>query len=220
LNRNPTYSSNGVFPNLLLITGSGRERGKTLLACNIINEWKKSYDIVAIKISAHCHEDPRSTDLIYSSGTYSIWQEKEISSKDSGRFIEAGAVKVFYVEARDQELPEAFRVIYGLCSEKSLIICESGGLGRYIKPGVMLFVQHVNDIVGIGKRALLCLSDRIIYSGSPEMSDPSLIINITDHHWILVTAYQDATHSTTKDPPDDSDFENRTDENHESLSQP
>ncbi len=205
---NTSHAIKDVFPNLLLITGSGRERGKTLLACNIINEWKKKFDLVAIKISAHSHGDTISENLIHSSGNYSIWEETEISSKDSGRFLEAGADKVFYIEARDMELTDAFRFIYGLCSEESLIICESGGLGRLIKPAVMLFVQHENDTVVPGKEAIRNICDRIVYSSSPEMLDPSLFLEIANHRWELLRDDRDAIPSTLQDPLGYSGFEN------------
>jgi len=190
MDSNPSFSLSEYLPNVLLITGSGRERGKTMLACNIISRWKENHDIIAIKISTHIHEHPRSVNLIHRSDGYAIWEEKAMSPKDSGRFLEAGAVKAFYIETSDHELVKAFRFICGLCSEKSLIICESGGLGRSISPGVMLFVQHVDDIVGTVKETLRNLSHRIVYSSSPELSDPSLIIKITDHRWKLVTREQ------------------------------
>ena len=205
---NTPCSVNNVFPNVLLITGSGRERGKTKLACNIISLWKKNHDLVAIKISAHNHGDPGSKKLIHRSGAYSIWVEKGISSKDSGRFIEAGAMKVFYIEAHDQELLEAFRFIYGLCSEKSLIVCESGGLGRYIKPAVMLFVQHENDTVVPEKEAIRNICDFIVYSSRPEMLDPSLFLEIANHRWKLLRDDRDVIPSTFQDPLDCSGFEN------------
>ena len=174
------------FSNVLLISGSGRERGKTLLACNIIRKWKAQEKIVAVKITAHIHEDPASTNIVYHSDGFTIWEEKEISPKDSGRFLETGADKVFYIEATDQSLLPAFRFVYGLCTDHSLIICESGGLGKFIKPGVMLFVQHKNDNVDINKKVLRQLSHRVIFSSSPEISDPALFLAIMDHRWKLI----------------------------------
>lgn len=205
---NTSCSVNIVFPNVLLITGSGRERGKTMLACNIISLWKKNHDLVALKISAHSHGDTNSKNLIQSSVNYTIWEEKEISAKDSGRFLEAGAGKVFYIEARDMQLLDAFRFIYGLCSEESLIICESGGLGRLIKPAVMLFVQHENDTVVPGKESIRNICDRIVYSSSPEMLDPSLFLEIANHRWELLRDDRDVIPSTLQDSPGCSGFEN------------
>jgi hypothetical protein len=207
---NTLSSENDVYPNLLLITGSGRERGKTMLACNIISIWKKNHDLVAIKISAHLHEDPRSVNLIHQTNGYAIWEEIAVSPKDSGRFLEAGAGKVYYIEAHDMELLEVFRFIYGLCSEKSMIVCESGGLGRLIKPAVMLFVQHENDTVVRGKEAIRNICDRIVYSSSPEILDPSLFLEIANHRWKLLRDDRDETLSTFRDPPAGSGFENNS----------
>jgi hypothetical protein len=201
-------SVNTIFPNVLLITGSGRERGKTMLACNIIRLWKNYHDLTAIKISAHLHEDPNSVNLIHHTKGYSIWEEIAASPKDSGRFLEAGAGRVYYIEACDMELLNAFRFIYSLCGEKSMIVCESGGLSRLIKPAVMLFVQHENDCVEPGKATIRNISDLIVYSSSPEMMDPSLFLEIADHRWKLVKDDRDDTLSTFRDPPDGSGFEN------------
>jgi hypothetical protein len=175
------------FSNLLLISGSGRERGKTLLACNIIRKWKAQDKIIAVKISAHIHEDPASLNVVVHSEGFTIWEEKTISSKDSGRFLEAGADKVFYIEAVDQYLLQAFQSVYGICGDKALIICESGGLGKFISPGVMLFVQHENDNLDMNKEVLRQLSHRVIFSSSPELSDPALFLSAIDHRWKLIS---------------------------------
>lgn len=220
MTRNPTLSGRVFFPNVLLITGSGRERGKTILACNIIRKWKVHEDITAIKISAHIHDHPDSINRIHRSGGYTIWEEKAKTHKDSGRFLEAGAKQVFYIEATDKELMNAFGFVYMLVGRRSLLVCESGGLGKFLLPGVMLYVQHKGDIIDAEKESLRKLSDHIVYSSSPELSDPSMILKVIDLSWRLVKSGHDANAAKAADPPGYSGFENNGDENQENLSQP
>ncbi len=43
------------MPNILLIAGTGRNVGKTLLACEIIQQLSKTMAVTAIKTSSHEH---------------------------------------------------------------------------------------------------------------------------------------------------------------------
>jgi len=43
-------------PNILLITGNGKNVGKTTLSCRIIENQNNEYDFIAVKISTHFHE--------------------------------------------------------------------------------------------------------------------------------------------------------------------
>jgi hypothetical protein len=190
----------GLFPNVLLITGSGRERGKTMLACNIIRKWKSTENIVAIKISPHIHMHDDPVNIVHRTDGYTICEEKAETHKDSGRFLAAGAARVFYIEATDRELLNAFHYVYRLIGRKSLILCESGGLGKLLHPGVMLFVQHLDDVIDAEKEALRRLSDHIVFSSGPELSDPSLILKVKDHCWNLIRNGPSANLSERADP--------------------
>jgi hypothetical protein len=180
--------STGLFiPNVLLVSGSGRDCGKTTLACNIIQNWKDREKMVAVKISAHTHDHSIPMNLVHREEGFAVWEERAVTQKDSGRFLAAGADRVFYLETSDDKLLSAFWYIYEGCQPGTLILCESGGLGKYIRPGVMLFVQQADELVAREKAAIRALSHAVVFSGSPEMDDPARILRVTDHTWQLIT---------------------------------
>lgn len=200
------------YPNILLISGSRRNTGKTILACNIIQKWKEQEYIIAIKISAHNHDSATPLNLLHTEEGFTIWEEKTKTHKDSGRFLEAGAAKVFYIEASDDKFLDAFRFVLNLQGKGSLIICESGGLVKFIQPGVMLFIQHKDELIDTEKEYLRRLSDHIVHSDSPELTDPAMILTVKDHSWRLVMNDHVAEHLKASDPPEDSNSGNSPDE--------
>ncbi len=128
------------YPSLLLISGSGRDVGKTLLACRIIRHLARRGPVAGIKISLH-HHAPSSRGRVIASGRgYLIVREEEASEKDSGRMVAAGADPVFFVTAGDEALREVFRRLQPLLGDRP-VVCEAGGLRHYIKPGLFLFVR-------------------------------------------------------------------------------
>jgi len=127
-------------PNILLIAGTGRNAGKTMLACEIIRHLSKTADVIGVKISSHFHPVESGQKIVANPAYYHIIEETLHTSKDSSRMLQAGAKKVFYIQAKQDNLEEAFNTI---SAELSCcpVICESGGLHRYIKPGLFLFVR-------------------------------------------------------------------------------
>ena len=189
------------YPNILLISGSGRNTGKTILACNIIRKWKEDEHIIAIKISAHHHDAATPLNLLHAGKGFTVWEENTKTHKDSGRFLDAGAAKVYYIEASDDKFLDAFRFVFNLHGKGSLIICESGALVKFIEPGVMLFIQRKDELIDTEKEYLRRLSDHIVYSESPELTDPAIILTVTDHSWRLIINDQVAKHSKATDHP-------------------
>ncbi|MBC8316234.1 MAG: hypothetical protein ISR57_00860 [Bacteroidales bacterium] len=152
------------FPNLLLISGSGRDTGKTRLGCMLIRRWKKKASIAAIKISPHKHDFGNSMLKLFANEGYTVWQERNRSWKDSGKFFEAGADPVFYVEAGDLHMYAAFTFTAALCGNNRMIICESGGLVNFVKPGVLVFIQSFEGLPSAKKERVKAMADLVITS--------------------------------------------------------
>lgn len=174
------------YPSVLLLSGSGRDRGKTQFACNVIRRWAKEEYVVAIKISAHVHGTSEGCSLIMKRGGFSLWEQLTSSAKDSGRFLDAGARRVFYLEAVDMELSEAFRHILEICLPESVFVIESGGLGRFIRAGIMLFIKSSDEITEGAKKELQEMSDRILFTGSQKISSPEKVLTVRNHCWNLI----------------------------------
>jgi Ni2+-binding GTPase involved in maturation of urease and hydrogenase len=135
-----------VLPNLLLIAGTGRNSGKTTLACSIIKKFGSHHSIIAVKISPHFHKDKQDGLPIWVRENLYIIEETDASkSKDSSLMLAAGAQRSFFVMADDGQLPEAMQKILAIINPADLIICESGGLRNFITPGLFFLLNRKDN---------------------------------------------------------------------------
>ena len=127
------------LPNLLLISGNGRNVGKTTLACKIISHFAKTTDVIGLKVSPHFHShDPM--DVVFQNEKLVILEEKQINGKDSSLMLQAGANKVYFVMVKSEDIEDEFENLTKILPNK-LIICESGGLIDHAKPGLFFMVN-------------------------------------------------------------------------------
>ena len=132
--------------------------GKTFLACKIIEQISKISEVTGIKISSHFHPVKKDNVLI-ETNEFIIVKETEISGKDSSLMLQAGAIKVYFVMAAQENLQNAFLWLNKVLPEEA-IVCESGGLGEIADPGVFLFVKNTDD--QIVKKGYVQFSPRIV----------------------------------------------------------
>ncbi len=133
---------------LLLIAGTGRNVGKTTLACELIEQTSKNEDVIAVKISPHIHTQNEEAELVFKSEYFSIFRERDTNStKDSSRMLRAGAKQVFYIQSEDKYIGEAFQILSKEIDSDSPIVCESGGLRNFVLPSVFLICNKEGNIV-------------------------------------------------------------------------
>lgn len=131
--------------NFLLISGSGRNIGKTTLACLLIEQLSNKHYVVGIKISPHTHDGDSDKEMFKDTGKAKIFVESNTkSNKDSSRMLRSGASKVFYIECNDDGLPEAIDSVTGSIEKHALVICESGALAQFFKPGYHILIVGDN----------------------------------------------------------------------------
>jgi hypothetical protein len=129
------------MPNLILISGNGRNSGKTLFATNLISHLSSMQEVTAIKISPHFHTVHSNTVLLQGEN-YTICEEQEITQKDSSLMLQAGARRVFFVMAKQEHLQEAFNSLAFFLTD-SVVICESGGLHKIVNAGMHFFIKEM-----------------------------------------------------------------------------
>jgi len=154
-----------VWSNMLLISGSGRNTGKTSFACDIINYLSKTEDIIALKISPHIHLIDDTNPLLLNKRGLIITEEMKLNRKDSSRMKQAGAAHSFYVQAEDGKISELLQWLKNKWP-KGLFICESGGMIDHIKPGLFFFLK--TDPIPERKKRFLGLAP--------------ILVNYTDGH--------------------------------------
>jgi molybdopterin-guanine dinucleotide biosynthesis protein A len=152
------------LPNLLMIAGTGRKVGKTTLACKIIRHTSKKHDVTGIKISPHLHHQVKGQKIIAQSPEYLIIEETNFDSdKDSSRMLRAGAGTVYYLQTKDHHIEGPFQILMEIIPKDQPVVCESGALLNYAKPGLFLLVKRQGQTAfkkGIDQ--LPCQPDRVV----------------------------------------------------------
>ena len=135
-----------IINNLLLISGSGRNCGKTTLACEIIANMARTTTVYALKISPHFHKLGDSQELLTEQPNYSLYRENDPSSaKDSSRMLKAGAKESLFLQCEDEFISEAFQAILTYLPKNYPLVCESGSLIKSYKPGLFLVLEFENS---------------------------------------------------------------------------
>lgn len=159
-----------ISKNTLLISGSGRNVGKTNFIRQVI-ERNAAQKLVAIKITPHFHEPTIGLIPISITENYRIFQETDsFSTKDSSLFLHAGADKVFYIQTTDIYLEEAFQLTIKQLLPDQPVIVESAALRKFVDPGLYLFIRKKDQEVKPSAMEMQQLADTIIYSNGKKFS--------------------------------------------------
>ena len=167
------------MPELLLIAGTGRNSGKTTVACSVIRNISQGQPIVAIKITPHFHKNRIPGRIWVDRDDLVIVEETRTDTdKDTSRMLRAGAEQVYFVMAKEEQLREAIQIIIHLIPKKQPIVCESGGLIHHIEPGLFLMMNRSETTeFKPGTGDLIALADRwITFDGNIPDFDPDTII--------------------------------------------
>jgi hypothetical protein len=135
------------FQNLLLIAGTGRNTGKTTLACEIIKQTSVKRQVIGLKISPHFHGGTESLRPIGRTDNYNLYEEtlSDISGKDSSKMLASGAEQVFYIEVLDEFILEAFQFLLNHIPENTAVVCESPALRNVVIPGLFIIVDNISQ---------------------------------------------------------------------------
>jgi len=129
------------FNNVLIISGDGRKSGKTTMACRLISRHSEM-GVIAVKICPHFHEQHEREPVKIVKGHFEVFRElMPDSEKDSSLMLKAGASDVYYVQCTDSGLKDAWNYITTLIPPDVPVICESGGLANFIKPGLHIIMN-------------------------------------------------------------------------------
>lgn len=159
-----------ISKNILLISGSGRNVGKTTYMQEVIRQ-NALQKLTAIKITPHFHEPTSGLIPISVNENFCIFQEtNEDSEKDSSLFLQAGAERVFYIQTSDVFLGEAFNLVYGLLSTNQPVIVESAALRKFIVPGFYLFIEKKSEEMKQSAKEMQKLADVTIFSDGEHFS--------------------------------------------------
>ena len=176
-----------LMPQLLLIAGTGRNTGKTTLACKIIQKFSPDKSIIALKITPHFHRNIQSGKIIINENDIYIAAETDSTTgKDSSLMFKAGAQQSYFAMATDVYLGEVIQNIIRLIPSDALLVCESGGLRDWVVPGVFLMMNRKDtEILKPGAEKLKTLADCLITFDGVKIDFEPDTIEITDNQWKL-----------------------------------
>lgn len=172
--------------NILLIAGTGRNVGKTLFACKLIESLNCNNSVISIKISPHFHEPGQTVDVIKQSAHFQITKERSKSGhKDSNRLLKAGSKEVYYIQAKDDSLSEVLFFLDSIIPPKTPMIIESGGLREIIHPGLFLMIHHKNNNLKARATEYKPLADKWIEFDDNNFNFTPEKIIFTNDEWII-----------------------------------
>ena len=176
-----------LMPQLLLIAGTGRNTGKTTLACKIIQKFSPDESIIALKITPHFHRNIQSGKIIINENNLYIAQETDSTTgKDSSLMLKAGAKQSYFAMATDEHLDEVIQNIFSMIPSDALLVCESGGLREWVVPGIFLMMNRKDiEILKPGTERLKMLADRLITFDGEKIDFDFDALEITDNQWKL-----------------------------------
>jgi len=161
---------NSRFKDLLLVSGSGRNVGKTTFICDVIasNRLKK---MAAIKITPHFHDPSKSLVPIVENDNFRIYEETDYASgKDTSRYLRAGAERSFFIQTSDAFLKESFQLTSVLLDPDLPFIVESARLRHIVVPELFVFIQGSDSIEKPSAIEMRQLADITAFSDGEEFS--------------------------------------------------
>lgn len=157
-----------VRGNILLISGLGRDTGKTLLATKVIEKFAH-LSVTAIKVSPHFHSSQEQELILGIPKFFEVYEETNPSGhKDSSRMLNAGAKKSFYIQCTDKTLERVLNIMIMHLDRNMPIVCESGALSKYLVPGIHVLMSPIHRDA-IGKKPTI-YSDKKLPSGTPNVT--------------------------------------------------
>jgi len=166
-----------ISKNILLISGSGRNVGKTTFMRRVIEQNADQHP-VAVKITPHFHEPTTGLIPIQVNENFRVFRETDSTSgKDSSSFLQAGAEKVFYIQTTDTFLGQAFSMIADQLPPDQPVIVESAALRKFIVPGFYVFIEKKSEEMKQSAREMQKLADITIFSDEEQFSlNPESVI--------------------------------------------
>ena len=159
------------IPNMLLLGSTGRNSGKTVLACALIRHLSSQRPVFGLKVTT-IHGDgdvcPRGGEGcgVCSSleGEYCITSEEDNGAgKDTEKMVAAGAQKVYWLRVRAGSMDVIADVIKEVIPPETPVVVESNSLRQVIEPGVFIVMKPKGSkTVKPSAQEVLEYADRVV----------------------------------------------------------
>ncbi len=179
---------------MLMLGATGRNSGKTELACAIIRKFSDRRKITGIKVTTVREKDgmcPRGgkgcgvcTSL---EGNYCITEENgALPEKDTSRLLAAGAQRVLWLRVLREHLAEALDDLLAQVGPGATTICESNSLRLVAEPDLFLMVKEKgNAACKTSAQDVLRHVDREVLSDGESFNLDLDELALEDGRWVL-----------------------------------
>jgi molybdenum cofactor guanylyltransferase len=138
---------------MLMIGATGRNVGKTELACAVIRRASARQPVVGVKVTtiasrgAGCPRGGKGCGVCAAlDGRWLLTEEtKRIPGKDTTRMLAAGARRVLWLRVFREHLREGAEALAAELGPDTVAVCESNSLRRIVAPGAFLMVRDGNE---------------------------------------------------------------------------
>jgi hypothetical protein len=181
-------------PEMLMIGATGRNAGKTELACRVIRDLAARVPIAALKVTTVVGADGGCPHGGEGCGTCSSLGEpwcvtRELdagSGKDTSRLLRAGAREAWWLRVREDSLRDGAAGLLEQVPAGWASVCESNSLSRVVEPGLFLQVRSAGEgSVKESARAVADLADRVVVSDGVTFDLDLRRISLLDGQWAL-----------------------------------
>ena len=172
----------------MIVSGNGRNTGKTSFVCRVIGAISQTYPVTAIKVSPHFHPNRNFRNIILSEENFVICRENDREgTKDSSRMLRSGAKKVYYIEAKDSHLRKALKALIEKTHIEGAVICESGGMRSMVEPSLFILLNLDGKTeMKPGFAALSPKADRIVMFDGNEFDFQPDKVGYNGHSWYFI----------------------------------
>lgn len=172
-------------PNILLLSGTARNVGKTTFVCKLLKHFK-NHQIITVKVSPHWHEVKQGRILIHDPGSLMLVRETVTDSyKDTSRMLRCGAHKVYYLQhTSDEALLKGFRHLMKIGDGDLPMIIETAVLGKYIIPGLHFRITATNAEPSRKRMVNVPVDKLITFDGSNFDLSPDSV-SLAANRWLL-----------------------------------
>jgi hypothetical protein len=181
-------------PQMLLIGSGGRNSGKTVFACAVIEKFRSRCDLAAAKVtvirerSGECPRGGAGCGVCSSlDGAYCLTEETAAEgSKDTQRLLAAGAKRVYWLRVLDEYLEEGATALLDALGKDTLVVCESNSLRKAVEPGLFLMFIHTGDpVMKSSAQAVRAYADRIVTTDGRRFDFDAGGIEIREGRWTV-----------------------------------
>jgi len=179
--------------NLILIGGAGRNVGKTLFACRLIERRAPDPAVTGIKISVIDTADLGDRDRLEKDtyrafdGPFQILEEAAPSdATDTGRMLKAGARRAFWLKVRRDHLQEGLEALMKLVPDDACLVAEGTSARTVIEPGLFIVIRgKTGAVMKDSCAAVLPFADRVaVFDGREWDARPDDCLFV-EGEWML-----------------------------------